>query len=608
MLKCVVIFFWFVLFFAACTQSSNQVRLKEGMSIKKSLLIAADTYLLSGSDISEKGILTIEGSNLTIDFNGTVLQGSEDKDKPNEFYGIAIRMKNAKNITIKNLHLRKYKIGILAENCDNILIKNCSFQDFYRPNLNLTNKDTAVQWTNYTENTNEQWLKFGVAIYLKDSYEAQINNTKIQQVHHGLMLSGSHRGVFFKNQFCFNSGVAIALNNSNHNQIMHNYLDWNVGSLENKDRSAAVLISGKSTMNKIAYNSATHNEHGVFLYAGQTALDSAKTNNTENLIYANDFSFALASAIKAIFTNTLIINNTIQGSQTGISGDELNESQIVGNHFKQNIIAIDLKSSQNNKILYNDFDKDSIGIALQNSESLKNKFFKRTKIEDSQTYEIQHNRMNEVKTALSVLQSQFINITANEFNKINTLLINDLSHKTVEISKNNIFVNKVSETIFPKGFIVGENFCEPFIYKIPKTDRLEVRIDPEFMHKFEPSFWIPVFASIPKQELIGGRDKILLNEWNPYHFEYPKVFFKEKTANGMFILEILGPKGNWKIVKSQGISDQSANSGSVEGLLTVESSSNNFQIDFEFVGDQLMTESGKIVSAGVVFPFSYKQE
>src|SRR4051812_48873175 len=84
------------------------IELKKGMTIKSSVQIKKGAYLLNGSDSLKSPVIVIEGNNITVDFNDAVLQGSNDKNYPNEFYGLAILV-IGNNITIKNAVIRGYK-------------------------------------------------------------------------------------------------------------------------------------------------------------------------------------------------------------------------------------------------------------------------------------------------------------------------------------------------------------------------------------------------------------------------------------------------------------------------------------------------------------------
>ena len=80
-------------------------------------------------------------------FNNAVLTGSNDKQWSNEFYGLAILVKNSKNITLKNANIHGYKVAVLAENVDSLKIENCDFSYNYRQKLkSIREREDLSDW------------------------------------------------------------------------------------------------------------------------------------------------------------------------------------------------------------------------------------------------------------------------------------------------------------------------------------------------------------------------------------------------------------------------------------------------------------------------------
>lgn len=73
------------------------------MHISTSLVKKKRTYKFNAPADLSTGLIVIEGNDIAIDFNGSILAGSNDKKLPNEFYGVGIFIKSGKNITIKML-------------------------------------------------------------------------------------------------------------------------------------------------------------------------------------------------------------------------------------------------------------------------------------------------------------------------------------------------------------------------------------------------------------------------------------------------------------------------------------------------------------------------
>ena len=86
----------FFIFLVCIGCSQKEIELKPGMTINHSVKIKPGTYLFSGNEDLEIPIITIEGKNIEIDFNGAILKGSKEFDLPNEFQGLGILVKKCR--------------------------------------------------------------------------------------------------------------------------------------------------------------------------------------------------------------------------------------------------------------------------------------------------------------------------------------------------------------------------------------------------------------------------------------------------------------------------------------------------------------------------------
>ena len=120
------------LFYLPSKAATPPVELKAGMIINSSVVIKKTVYSLNGQQSVERSVILIQGNNITVDFNGSTLFGSNNKQWPNEFYGLAILVKG-NHITIKNARIHGYKIAIRADSCNDLVIENCDASYNYRP-------------------------------------------------------------------------------------------------------------------------------------------------------------------------------------------------------------------------------------------------------------------------------------------------------------------------------------------------------------------------------------------------------------------------------------------------------------------------------------------
>ena len=120
----------------------------------------------------------------------------------------------------------------------------------------------------------------------------------------------------------------------------------------------------QSCRNVVAYNSMTHGGDGLFLWAGQSTMDTGEGGANDNLFYGNDFSFAPTNGMEATFSRNTFIANRVEGSDHGLWGGYSFDSKVIGNDFRRNRIGIAIEHGQNNEICDNRFAGDSTAISL----------------------------------------------------------------------------------------------------------------------------------------------------------------------------------------------------------------------------------------------------
>jgi len=102
----------------------------------------------------------------------------------------------------------------------------------------------------------------------------------------------------------------------------------------------------------------------VFLWAGQTTMDSGTGGANDNLFYGNDVSYATANGVEATFSRNEIIANRAWGNEYGVWGGYSYQTEIVGNDFRGNRTGVAIEHGQDNVIAHNRFDHDSTAIRL----------------------------------------------------------------------------------------------------------------------------------------------------------------------------------------------------------------------------------------------------
>jgi parallel beta-helix repeat protein len=572
--------FSFALFAASCN-TSDGIRLTSGMTISKSVVIAPDTYIINASEDGKTPILTIEGDNIVVDFNGAVLQGNTEIDKPDAFWGLGILIKRGKNITIKNLTVKGYKFGLKGLNVDSLTIENADFSYNYRPQISeITAKKSLFSSANQP-NFETEWLKYGAAIHLKECNNALVKSLKITQGMNGLMLDNCNNGLFYNNTIQFNSGVGIGLYRSNENRVIYNKLDWNIHKIafdegEVNHHSAGILVHELSNKNTFAYNSATHSGYGISITAGKFTEDSGEGGCNDNLIYGNDFSYSPFAGIKTALSHNRIYNNSMVECKTGIQGRYTYKSEIIGNIIQSCATAIDFQNGQNNTIRNNDLYENEVGIRLWAQNDRPNHWgFSLNRDISSQEYAIDHNAFNKNKLPFQISNSENIYIVANDLYDFENV-INAISNKNLIQKNNNLSLDKVELKQSTATFAFAP---------APIEDGMN--------------------AMLPGSQK-KGQQYILIEKYGVYDFQYPIMWLRTIEEN-RYVFALFAPLGNWKLTSAEGLDRISLKTGTFPSTVVVNRSegADLMKVELDFIGNEITTPFGEVIEKGAGFVFGY---
>src|SRR6185436_10373172 len=180
----------------------------------------------------------------------------------------------------------------------------------------------------------------------------------------GLMVTRWKGLTIWNNTFSWLSGVGLGLYRTTDSRIMHNRIDWCVrgyshGFYNRGQDSAGLLMYEQSSRNVVAFNSITHGGDGVFLWAGQSTMDTGQGGANDNLFYRNDVSHAVANGIEATFSRNMFVANRIDDCWHGIWGGYSFDSLIAQNSFANNTEGIAIEHGQNITIADNQFNGDA---------------------------------------------------------------------------------------------------------------------------------------------------------------------------------------------------------------------------------------------------------
>src|SRR5256885_2732533 len=400
-----------LLVFSAFIINAQEIQLKRGLIIRKSEKIKKGIYEIGGYDSLNQGTILIEGNNITVDFNKAILNGNKLKHNPDEFYGVAIQVKGS-NIIIKNMVVRGYKVALMARNVDGLKIINCDFSYNYRQHLNSTQeKEDISDWMSYHHNENDDWLRYGAAIYLRGCNNSIISNCIITGGQNALMMTECANSMVYNNDFSFNSGIGIGMYRCSNNKILYNRINFNVrgysdGIYSRGQDSAGILVYEQSNNNLFYKNSVTHGGDGFFLWAGQTTMDTGKGGCNDNILKDNDFSYAPTNGIEVTFSRNKVLHNRLFECDNGIWGGYSYNTDIANNQFRNNNVGIAIEHGQENDIHHNLFFRDKTAIKLwARKEQPADWGYAKYRDTRSRNYNLISNSFNENKIVLDIIRT-----------------------------------------------------------------------------------------------------------------------------------------------------------------------------------------------------------
>jgi nitrous oxidase accessory protein NosD len=500
-------------------RAEQPVALQAGLLVERSTTIRPGVYRLPSAGLTTP-IITVRGSGITLDLTGVELVGTADAVAPDRFAGLAILVDGGDRVTIRHAKIRGYKVGILARGVKDLHLSGNDVSHNWKQRLySNVEKESLVDWMSYHNNEKDEWLRFGAGIYLSDVDGARIDRNRARQGQNGLMVTRSKNLTIWNNDFSFLSSIGIGFYRTTDSRIMHNRIDWCVrgyshGFYNRGQDSAGILMYEQSSRNVVAYNSVTHGGDGLFLWAGQSTMDTGQGGSNDNLFFGNDFSHAPTNGIEATFSRNSFVNNRVEENWHGVWGGYSYDSVIVGNSFARNQEAIAIEHGQDNVIANNTFANDDIGIRLWANERQDPDWgYPKNRDTRSRDYSISGNTMNGVKTPMQVTRTENVSLDASAFARPDS---GELRRDLAEAAS-----GRVGGPVAPARM----------------TDGIDAMIPPGGRR---------------------GREFIIVDEWGPYDWQSPKLWPVTRSDESPLRLRVLGPSpsrvgsgfsrmGNWTL-------------------------------------------------------------
>ena len=523
----------------------------------------------------------VRGDSVTVDLSGVVLEGMSPTSDPDMAKGVAIRVEGGRNIRIVGVRVRGYKVGILVRGTRGVEIRGSDLSHNWKPRLfSLVEHESLADWLSFHNNESNEWLRLGAAIYLDNVSGGLIAGNKVTQGMNALLMNRVDHVTVRDNNFSFNSGLGIGMYRASDNTIVRNVVDFNVrgyshGFYRRGQDSAGILMYEQSSNNVVAFNSATHGGDGLFLWAGNYTMNTGQGGANDNVFYANDFSFAPANGIEATFSRNTFIANIAEGNDYGLWGGYSFDSRIVANCFANNRYGIAIEHGQQNTIVGNRFIGDSTAIRLW-GDSIQPSDWGYPKHRDtrSRDYLIERNSFEATPRKFQLANSSGVRIT----DSVSTPL---KPAPNPSVSGSSHIPHPTSACGAVPTIPADQADLIPFLPGVPRE--------------------------IPRSAIQRRyRSAIIVDEWGPYDYQYPKLWPIDSTHAFPLRLAILGPPGTWSVAENRQGIDVSRSSGRVGDTIRVTPApSGPWELTLEYRGAATTSPRGERNAANVPVRFSY---
>ncbi len=553
---------------AQATQQPPTVVPRPGLVITGSARIAPGSYRLPAPGSLDSSVITIRGHDLTVDFAGVTLEGQAPLEDPDRARGVAVRVDGGRNIRIVNATIRGYRIAVYARGTQGLDLVNNDGSYNWKPRLySLIEHESLVDWLSFHHNEQDEWLRYAGAFFLVDVTGGTVRGNRARSGMNGLMLTRSDSLRIENNDFSFNSGLGIGLYRSSDNTIVRNRIDFDVRGYSHRfyrrgQDSAGLLLYEQSNRNLVAYNSATHGGDGLFLWAGQSTMDSGAGGANDNVFAGNDFSFAPANAMEATFSRNTFIGNRAEGSDYGLWGGYSFESKVLGNCFVRNRVGVAIEHGQDNRIAANRFHGDSLAISLWANP-----------IEPSDWGYPKHRDT----------RSRDTRIERNVFAGNHQTIVEKNTTGTVAAGNDSL-----SD---------AEGVCLP-----PTLESADSVLLPS----------LPGVEPAPPASEPARRDRsaIVVDDWGPYDWRSPRLWPVDSSRADPLHLAVLGPRGSWRVVSRHGVAALSKTAGRVGDTIRVTpggATPGEWDLTLEYRGGETVSPRGERRAAGRPYRFSYSR-
>ncbi len=260
------------------------------------------------------GQLVIAASNITVDGQGIVLRGGDDKD--NKRRGIAISAEGQSHVTLKNIKAHHWETGLQVTDGQGWVIEDCDFSDNFH--------DPEFGW-------GENGRRGGIV--LTNVHRSRLKNNRANRVWDACVLVDSEENIIESNDFSHTSNTCLKLWHSSKNQVRNNILSHGIrikpGEVHARD-STSVLIESGSNENRFVGNDCTYGGDGIFVRVLNGWC------STDNLFEGNDCSYANNNGIECWAPRNEFVRNKANHCSYGFWLGGSDQTRLIDNEANYN--------------------------------------------------------------------------------------------------------------------------------------------------------------------------------------------------------------------------------------------------------------------------------
>jgi hypothetical protein len=215
------------------------------------------------------GVIQIRTDGITVEFaNGpdgapNPLAGAVIDDNWDTLTGVGVRIENASGVTLRNLRVHGYKVGVLATHANGLTVESSDLSDNHRQRLRSTPlHEDAGDWLYPHHNDEREWVtKHGAALCVERSEGITVRALRVRRGQNGIILDRVNNSEIYDNDCSFLSGWGLACWRSSRNLISRNAFDFCVrghseGVYNRGQDSAGILFFEQCNWNTVVENSA----------------------------------------------------------------------------------------------------------------------------------------------------------------------------------------------------------------------------------------------------------------------------------------------------------------------------------------------------------------